>query len=160
MATSYKPVGGVESCTLYPADAVESAIFSVEGCKVELATSSSEVVDVELVDDASLYEEEVVVDCGIVKVAHRLTLVAHRNSAAPWLDADFLNRAASEGVIAIIRLVDGRELIAGYSQRFADEQPLLLNGMVVTSKRRIADTPTATLQLVSFDTDFSMSRVY
>ena len=54
MATSYKPVGGVESCTLYPADAVVTALFSSEGCEVELSGTPMEV---ELLEDKSNYEE-------------------------------------------------------------------------------------------------------
>ena len=52
--SNYKPIGGVESVALYPAEAVVKALFSSEGCEVEF---SSMPLEVALIDDASHYEE-------------------------------------------------------------------------------------------------------
>ena len=77
MATfQHKPIGGVVSARLYPADAVESVIFSGGECRVDL---SGECVEVLLLDDASLYEEHLHNKRGSLLVEHRLTLVAERN---------------------------------------------------------------------------------
>ena len=75
MKLAYKPVGGVESVVLYPADAVQTALFSSEGCS---ATLLGEELEVALLDDGSYYEERAESVDGITKIAHRLHLVADR----------------------------------------------------------------------------------
>ena len=52
--SNYKSIGGVESVALYPAEAVARALFSNEGCEVELLGTP---VEVTLMEDASHYEE-------------------------------------------------------------------------------------------------------
>ena len=52
MVATYKPVGGVESVALYPADAVVTALFSSDGCEVEL---SGIPIEVPLLEDCSQY---------------------------------------------------------------------------------------------------------
>ena len=152
MASNYKPVGGVESCALYPAEAVQTALFSSEGCQ---ATLSGMPVAVMLLDDASHYEEVVESCDGITKISHRLSLVADRGDAAPWLDVDFLERASIEGLVAVVGLANGRSMLVGYSLRFGSEQPLRLQSMTSTSGSKLHDTPTVTLLLTSCDTEFS-----
>lgn len=149
---TYKPVGGVESATLYPADAVGEALFSSRGCEVEL---SGETICVPLLDDGSRYEERAECKRGIHKVSHTLHLVADRDSASEWFAADFLERASTDGVIAIVTLCDGRRLLLGYSAHFGDEQPLRLESLISNSGETLRDIPTATLCLVSHDTEFS-----
>ena len=152
MTAIYKPVGGVESATLYPADAVEMALFSDDGCEVEL---SGEGLCVPLLDDGSHYEERAECKGGIHKVAHALHLVADRASGDEWFDADFLERASVDGVVAVITLYDGRRLLLGYSAHFGGEQPLRLESLESSSGESLHDIPTATLRLVSYDTEFS-----
>lgn len=152
MASNYKPVGGVESCALYPAEAVQTALFSSEGCQ---ATLSGMPVAVMLLDDASHYEEVVESCDGITKISHRLSLVADRGDAAPWLDVDFLERASIEGLVAVVGLANGRSVLVGYSLHFGSEQPLRLQSMTSTSGSKLHDTPTVTLFLTSCDTEFS-----
>ncbi|MBQ3026956.1 MAG: hypothetical protein IJD27_05455, partial [Alistipes sp.] len=72
-----------------------------------------------------------------------------------WLEEEFLERCAVEGVIAAIKLCDGRRLLAGYSATFASEQPLRLESATSTSGTSPHDIPTVTLRLVSHDTAFS-----
>lgn len=151
-AENYKPIGGVESCSLYATDAVATTLFSGSGCSVKL---SAEPLTVELLDDASLYEEEVSIDTGGRRVKHTLTLVADRTEAEAWLDEEFVERVASEGVVATVKLCDGRELLVGYSAHFAEEQPLRLASLNVTSGRKLLDTPQVVLTLVSHDTELS-----
>ena len=152
MASNYKPVGGVESCALYPAEAVQTALFSSEGCQ---ATLSGMPVAVMLLDDASHYEEVVESCDGITKISHRLSLVADRGDAAPWLDVDFLERASIEGLVAVVGLANGCSVLVGYSLHFGSEQPLRLQSMTSTSGSKLHDTPTVTLFLTSCDTEFS-----
>ena len=152
MASNYKPVGGVESCALYPAEAVQTALFSSEGCQ---ATLSGMPVAVMLLDDASHYEEVVESCDGITKISHRLSLVADRGDAAPWLDVDFLERASIEGLVAVVGLANGCSVLVGYSLRFGNEQPLRLQSMTSASGSKLHDTPTVTLLLTSCDTEFS-----
>ena len=152
MASNYKPVGGVESCALYPAEAVQTALFSSEGCQ---ATLSGKPVEVTLLDDASYYEEVAESRDGITKISHRLSLVADREDAAPWLDVGFLERASIEGFVAVVRLADGRSLLVGYSLNFGSEQPLHLQSMTSASGSKLRDMPAVTLLLTSCDTAFS-----
>lgn len=149
---NYKPVGGVESAALYPTDAVVTALFSSEGCEVEL---SGAPIEVALLEDASTYEESAHLEQGATSVSHRLRLVAMRNDADKWLDCDFIERASFDGVVAVIELCDGRKLLAGYSAPLGDEQPLRLESVLSTSGNSPHETPSVTLQLVSCDTDFS-----
>lgn len=148
----HKPIGGVESCALYPADAVVTALFSSCGCEVELTGAPIEVV---LLEEASSYEERALMKNGATSVSHRLNLVATKNDANEWLDNDFIEQASFDGFIAVITLNDGRRLLAGYSASFGDEQPLRLESIVSASGNNPHDTPSVTLQLVSCDTDFS-----
>ena len=156
MKTSYKAVGGVEHVALYPTDAVETALFSSEGCEVTLAYSPIEVL---LVDDSSRYEEEATCREGVSLVTHRLHLVADRCSAEQWLDQEFLERAAEEGVVAVVKLCDGRTLLVGYSARFGNEQPLRLDSLISSSGEGVHDSPRVTLQLRSYDTEFSTELI-
>ena len=146
----------MEQVALYPTDAVETALFSSEGCEVRLANSPIEVL---LVDDSSRYEEEATCREGVALVTHRLLLVADRCSAQPWLDEEFLERAAEEGVVAVVKLCDGRTLLVGYSARFGNEQPLRLDSLISSSGDGVHDTPRVTLQLRSYDTEFSTELI-
>lgn len=152
MSSNYKPVGGVESCTLYPADAVQTIIFSSKGCSVQLQGSP---IEVELLDDSSHYHEEIKCKDGLLKVLHRLQLVADRKAAEKWLDTEFLEQLSIEGAIAVVKLEDGRSLLVGYSSHFGDEQPLRLEYLISESGNNLHDKPIVTLQLLSYDTEFS-----
>lgn len=152
MTSSYKAVGGVEGVALYPADAVVTALFSSEGCEVELSGTPMEV---ELLEDKSNYEEVSESRSGAIKISHQLTLVADRREAGAWFDEAFVERCSIEGVVAVVSLCDGRRLLVGYSARFGDEQPLRLSSLTFASGSCLHDKPTATLQLVSYDTEFS-----
>lgn len=150
--SNYKPVGGVESCALYPTDAVEMAIFSSEGCTLRLSGTPIAVV---LLDDASLYEENFSFEQGAATVAHRLHLAADRLEAKEWLDETFLERAAFEGFIALLSLNDGRRLLSGYSAHLGAEQPLRLEKITSTSGNTLRERPSVVLQLIAHDADFS-----
>ena len=150
--SNYKPVGGVESCALYPAEAVLTALFSSEGCEIELSGSP---IDVPLWEEASQYEEVVNMERGAACISHRLRLVAERNDAAEWLDNRFLERASFDGLIAVVSLCDGRRLLVGYSAQFGNEHPLRLDSLASTSGNSLHETPSVTLQLVTNDTEFS-----
>ena len=151
--SNYKPVGGVESAALYPADAVMTALFSSEGCELEL---SGIPIEISLMEDKSRYEESIKVERGKSYVSHRLHLVADRNHADAWLDNRFLERASFEGLIAIVSLCDGRRLLVGYSAQFGNEHPLQLDALSSTSGSTLHETPSVTLQLISYDTDLSV----
>ena len=151
-SSNYKPVGGVESVALYPTDAVTTALFSSDGCEVEL---SGTPIEVALLDDASLYEECSVIRHGATLVTHRLQLVAERSNAEQWLDNDFIEHASLEGFIAVISLCKGCKMLAGYSVEFGNEQSLRLESLTSSSGTTLHDTPSVTLRLISHDTEFS-----
>lgn len=150
--SNYKPVGGVESVALYPADAVVTALFSSDGCEVEL---SGVPIEVPLLEDCSQYEEKSHSERGSTSVSHLLHLVAERGYAQAWMENDFLEQATFEGFVAVISLCDGRHLLAGYSALLGNEQPLRLESLTSTSGKSLGDIPSVTLRLVAHDTDFS-----
>lgn len=153
---AHKAVGGVERVILYPANAVQSVLFSSEGCEVELI---DDPLEVELIDDASHYDEMTESKNGATKITHTLHLVAARNEADVWLENNFVERASIDGVVAVVVLADGRNLLVGYSQQFGDEQPLRLGSLTSSSGSSAHDQPTVTLQLVSCDTEFSLEII-
>jgi hypothetical protein len=150
--SNYKSIGGVESVALYPVDAVATALFSSEGCEVELLGSPIEVA---LMDDASHYEECSKWECGATTVSHQLHLVAEMSEGATWCNEQFLERAFFEGFVAVVTLASGVRLLVGYSALFANEQPLRLDSITSSSGSTPHETPSVTLRLVSHDTEFS-----
>lgn len=113
------------------------------------------VMECSLMEDASIYEERISFDEGVAAVQHTLTLVADRNGAAAWLEQEFLHDGSDKGLCAVVTLNDGRQLLVGYSERFGAEQPLHIAEIVSTCGRSLADLPTITLTLTSFDTTAS-----
>ena len=150
--SNYKPIGGVESVALYPAEAVAKALFSSEGCEVEL---SGTPIEVALIDDVSHYEETSHLECGTNSVSHQLILVAEMSEGERWLDKQFLERAFFDGVVAVVTLCSGVRLLVGYSAQFTSEQPLRLDSITSSSGNTLHQTPSVTLRLVSRDTEFS-----
>ena len=150
--TTIKPIGGVESVALYPAEAVVTALFSSEGCEVELSGNS---INIPLLEDTSFYEECSETIHGVTRISHTLHIEAARGDAVAWLTADFIEKASFEGFVAVISLCDGRKLLAGYSAQFEDEQPMRLQSLISTSGSCPRNTPSVTLQLVAYDTAFS-----
>ena len=147
-----KPIGGVEKVALYPADAVVTALFSSEGCEVNF---SGVAIEVPLLDDSSFYTESSETAHGIAQISHLLHLVADRNDATEWLTDEFLERASFDGFIAVISLYNGRQLLAGFSALFENEQPLRLESLTSTSGSSPHDIPSVTLRLIAHDTAFS-----
>ena len=148
-----KPIGGISSCALYPADAARISAVTRQGCKV---TFNKAPYEFELFDEHSSLSEQMVAENGILKVTHRLTLVADRNLASAWLEAPFTNQAIDKGLVAEVTLTDGRHLLVGWSHRFQAEQPLRLSSLRSDSGTRANETPTLTLTLESRDNTFAM----
>ena len=151
-SSNYKPVGGVESCALYPTNSVVTAIFSSEGCTIKLEGTP---IEVPLLDDASRYDESSVSKQGATSILHSLHLVADRGYAKEWLEESFMEQAAFEGFVAIVTLNDGRRLLVGYSAHLEAEQPMRLEKIASTSGNALRDTPSVTLDLIAYDADFS-----
>lgn len=139
--SNYKPKGGVVAAELYPA----GELLSLE----EL--TAGEGIGVELVDDSSKYEELFMAKEGLVSVEHTLTLCAARNKAAAWLDADFLQRCAAEGVAARVEIATGEVLWLGWSKKFGFEQALRLKQMQFLSGSELNFAPCVVLTLSSLD---------
>lgn len=134
---SYKPVGGVRSVSLHAANAVG---INREGLVVELA------------EDRSSYVERLRVDDGVVVVEHTLTLVAHKECAAPWLEQQFIDRTIFEGVVAKITLNSGEQKSVGYSEKMLFEQPMRLKSIEIDSALSAEQIPTVKMILYSEDT--------
>ncbi len=138
---SYKPVGGVVAAVLYPV----SALDSID----DVATAAG--IEVELLDDGSSYQEQFFSVQGLVGVQHTLTLCAERSKAQVWLDADFVQQCAIEGVVARVELASGEEVQVGWSEKFQFEQALRLTELVFKSGSSLDDTPCVVLTLESKD---------
>ena len=139
---SYKPVGGVRRVSLHSADTVGL---------------QSSGIEVELVDDSSRYCQQLSVEGGVATVIHRLSLTALCYNAEPWLNEEFIERCAQDGVVAKVEMNDTRHLTVGYSDALQFEQPLRLESIVVDSALSAADTPTVTLTLLSQNSTINQS---
>ena len=137
---------------LYPTTAVVAALFSSEGCEIEL---SGTAIEVPLWEDASYYTESTETTHGVTRISHLLHLVADRNDATEWLTEEFIERASFEGFIAVISLCSGSQILAGYSALFENEQPLRLESLTSASGCSPHDVPSVALRLIAHDTTFS-----
>ena len=144
----YKPVGGIISAELFAVGGIATADDLVAG----------QGVAVELVDDGSQYEESAESDNTLVSVKHTLTLCSDRNLTAAWRNAEFLQRAAAEGVAARIRLRSGEELIVGWSPHFGFERALRLRSLTFHSGSRPQEQPKVVLTLASRDTSSALDQ--
>ena len=126
-----KPVGGIRRVRLASARA-----FSPQ----------SRFAEYELIDDRSAYVETLTADEGLLRVRHTLTLVFDKHQR--WLE-----RCATDGVVAAIETAAGERLRIGRSDRFGCEQALRLERFTFASGAAPGDRPTATLVLASEDTD-------
>lgn len=125
MATNsnFKPIGGIASAELLMVKDLKSRsdLITKEGIKVELS------------DYASHYDESFLSDNGLVSVKHTLTLVAAREDAAAWIDAEFLRNCAADGVVAKITLSTGENLTIGWSKKMLFEQALRLQALTCST---------------------------
>ena len=71
--------------------------------------------------------------------------------AQPWLDDDFVQRCAAEGVVARVELSSGEEVQVGWSPKFQFEQALRLAELRFESGQRLDQVPCVVLTLVSSD---------
>ena len=133
-----KPVGGIRRVRLASARA-----FSPQ----------SRFAEYELIDDRSAYVETLTADEGLLRVRHTLTLVFDKHQADAWFDRRWLERCATDGVVAAIETAAGERLRIGRSDRFGCEQALRLERFTFASGAAPGDRPTATLVLASEDTD-------
>ena len=133
----HKPIGGVKSVKLYAA-----ATGAVESLSVEVV----------LVDDRSVYTQQLTADGGVVVVEHTLRLVARREDAQLWLDGHFVERATLQGLQAEVWLNDGRMVEVGLCEQMLYSTPLRLASLTVDSAESVSQEPTVTLTLRSCNT--------
>ena len=144
----FKPVGGV----------AHAELFAVHGLRGVEDMAPGEGVEVSLMDDGSHYDEQTQASGLPVSVEHTLTLCSDRNLTAAWRNAEFLQRAAAEGVVARIRLSSGEELIVGWSPHFGFERALRLHSLSVHSGSRPQEQPKVVLTLSSRDTSSALNQ--
>ena len=144
----YKPVGGV----------AHAELFAVHGLRGVEDMVAGEGVEVSLMDDGSHYDEQTQASGLPVSVEHTLTLCSDRNLTAAWRNAEFLQRAAAEGVAARIRLRSGEELIVGWSPHFGFERALRLRSLTFHSGSRPQEQPKVVLTLASRDTSSALDQ--
>ena len=144
----FKPVGGV----------AHAELFAVHGLRGVEDMTPGEGVEVSLMDDGSHYDEQTLASGLPVSVEHTLTLCSDRNLTAAWRNAEFLQRAAAEGVAARIRLSSGEELIVGWSPHFGFERALRLHSLSFHSGSRPQEQPKVVLTLSSRDTSSALDQ--
>ena len=144
----FKPVGGV----------AHAELFAVHGLRGVEDMTPGEGVEVSLMDDGSHYDEQTQASGLPVSVEHTLTLCSDRNLTAAWRNAEFLQRAAAEGVAARIRLSSGEELIVGWSPHFGFERALRLHSLSFHSGSRPQEQPKVVLTLSSRDTSSALDQ--
>ena len=144
----FKPVGGV----------AHAELFAVHGLRGVEDMTPGEGVEVSLMDDGSHYDEQTQASGLPVSVEHTLTLCSDRNLTAAWRNAEFLQRAAAEGVAARIRLSSGEELIVGWSPHFGFERALRLHSLSFHSGSRPQEQPKVVLTLTSRDTSSALDQ--
>lgn len=150
MAT-VKPVGGVRSCELFRPCHVAIARRE-EGITITL-TDGATAAAVPLMEDRSLYTEQLRQAHGLGSIVHELQLTAETADAAPWLGREFLTRAAAEGTVARVEMLSGEVVWVGVSRRFGTSQPLYLTGLEASSELSPRQRPTVRLTLRSEDCD-------
>ena len=144
----FKPVGGV----------AHAELFAVHGLRGVEDMTPGEGVEVSLMDDGSHYDEQTQASGLPVSVEHTLTLCSDRNLTAAWRNAEFLQRAAAEGVAARIRLSSGEELIVGWSPPFGFERALRRHSLSFHSGSRPQEQPKVVLTLSSRDTSSALDQ--
>lgn len=144
----FKPVGGV----------AHAELFAVHGLRGVEDMTPGEGVEVSLMDDGSHYDEQTQASGLPVSVEHTLTLCSDRNLTAAWRNAEFLQRAAAEGVAARIRLSSGEEIIVGWSPHFGFERALRLHSLSFHSGSRPQEQPKVVLTLSSRDTSSALDQ--
>ena len=144
----FKPVGGV----------VHAELFAVHGLRGVEDMTPGEGVEVSLMDDGSHYDEQTQASGLPVSVEHTLTLCSDRNLTAAWRNAEFLQRAAAEGVAARIRLSSGEEIIVGWSPHFGFERALRLHSLSFHSGSRPQEQPKGVLTLSARDTSSALDQ--
>ena len=149
-----KPVGGVRSVVLTATDNVAEALFAAGGtlCTSLNFVDEGALMECELLEEESCFEEELSSDSGAVAVKHRLSLVAERNEVDVWLAPEFRTESLNCGLCAVVELNDGRRLLVGYSERFGAKQPLRVVSIKSSSGTRRTDPPKVSLTLENFDT--------
>lgn len=145
---AYKPVGGIIRAELFAVGGLNSAQEMVQGAGISVS----------LMDDGSSYEESISAQGLPVSVNHTLTLCSDRNLASGWFDEEFLQRAAIEGLAALITLSTGESLLLGWSEKFGFEQALRLSELRFESGQRPNDSPRVKLVLSARDTHSALMQ--
>ena len=150
-------MGGVRSVVLTATDNVAEALFAAGGtlCTSLNFFDEGALIECELLEESSCFEEELSSESGVVAVGHRLTLVAGRNNVDGWLASEYGVENLNRGMCGVVTLNDGRKLLVGYSERFESQQPLRITTIKSSSGVRRTDPPTVTLILENFDTSFA-----
>ncbi|MDE6139333.1 MAG: hypothetical protein K2F95_00050 [Alistipes sp.] len=152
--TTIKPIGGVRSVGLFRPCGIKATWL--DGHTARISTDKRwPATEVPLMEDKSLYGEQLRQEKGLCSVVHELRMTADAAESAPWLDAEFLRRTASEGAVARIEMMSGEVLWAGISPRFGTEQPLRLAGIETSSELSPRQRPQTVLTLHGEDCDFA-----
>ena len=132
--------GGVKSVLLVSADAAIEVKFSSGGVKVTLPSDGATLVMPD--DDSALWSDSLSRHEGTQRVEHKLEFTIPMGHPAAEL---------AKGVIAIVELTCGIQLLGGYSEAFATEQPLKVSSLKITSGRTREDDTQCKVTLTAID---------
>ena len=150
-AAPRKPAGGVRAVRLHAAADIVRLDWSGGRCTGIVLRPGARAVDLPLLECRSRYTEEVAAGEGPAAVHHTLTLVLSRWQGRGLFTFEYLQRMAADGVVALITAEDGERMVAGWTERSADEQPLQLERLTFDTGCRPTDAPTAEMVLACDD---------
>ena len=136
--------GGVKSVLLVSADAAIEAVFSSGGVNVTLPSDGATLVMPD--DDSALWSDSLSRHEGTQRVEHKLEFTMPMGHPA----AKLLQHSA-KGVIAVVELICGTQLLGGYSEALGAEQPLKVSSLKITSGRTREDDPHCKVTLTAID---------
>ena len=149
-----KRSGGIRSIALVEADKIQSVTKAPDGERfsaVELNDGAS-FVGYRFEEDQALYEETVSYDSGSLMVTHSLSMALGRMDAASRQAVEELIEASPCGIVAVVVTNNGDALLVGYSEKFGTERALHLDRSIGTTGRKLSDSTSESIVLVSTDT--------
>lgn len=151
-AAPRKPAGGVRAVRLHAVADIVRLDWSGGRCRGIVLRPGAEALDLPLLEGRSRYAEEVAAAEGPAAVHHTLTLVLSRWQGRGLFTSEYLQRMAADGVVALLTAEDGERMVAGWTERLTDEQPLRLQRLTFDTGFRPADAPMAEMVLECDDT--------
>ena len=146
-----KPAGGITAAALTPAGNLLRAA-AADG-RIEATFRDPDALTAfPLAEQRSSYTELLDTQAGPQRVRHELTLVISREAADALLTPAF-RRTAAAGVVAVVTMASGEQLLAGWSPHLGTQQPLRLASVGMESGTKPLDGTPVAVTFTSEDAD-------